>query len=216
MRKILLGIAIVLTAVFAQETNATYVMLGLGQPQIDSLNARLQSFNYSAFEKQLISYGFGFYSTVGGKFLMGFEWSCAKSKEITSKDGSVKEKLENSAWFINIGGMAINTGVLRIFPYLGLGQGKLVLTLKEVSLPSFDDIISGPAGVTKLETGGFLLNPALGVEFKIGGRYILGIHGGFVFDPSTGDWKVEGSAISGGPDDGLTGPWANLVFGLGT
>jgi len=54
------------------------------------------------------------------------------------------------------------------------------------------------------------------VEFKIVGRYILGIHGGFVFDPSTGDWKVEGTEISGGPDDGLTGPWANLVFGLGT
>ncbi len=216
MKKILvIAVLAGITIVWAESTTATYFSAGFSLPTIDQLNARLKNFDYSELDKQLVSYGFGFYGEVGKGVIIGFEWSRSRSGEKTSTDGTVSEKLENSMWFINIGGMVLNLPMLRVFPYVGVGAGTMTLILKDISLPSFDEIISGPAGVTRLETGGLLVNPSVAVEFKLGTHYILGVHGGYVYDPSPGDWKIEDTQISDGPDAGITGPWANIVFGLG-
>lgn len=218
MRTKILFVTILLfiTAAWSQENiNSTYGFVGFSQPQIDSLNHRLSSFNYSQFEKEFLCWGVGFYSSVGKSVLMGFEWQKSSGKEKTSADGTVEQKLESTSWFVNLGIMALNTGIIRVFPYIGIGDGTMTLTLKDVNLPSFDDIISGDFGETKIKTGGILIKPALGVEVKTSAHFVIGVHAGYVFDPQVGDWKVEDTEIANGPKSGLTSPYVYLTLGLG-
>ncbi|MCD6594601.1 hypothetical protein J7L68_02890 [bacterium] len=216
MKKIgAIAVIIVLSAiVFAAGSNGVYFLFGTTMPQLDKLNTRLGNYNYTEISNRLVSYGAGFHGTIKDHLLFGFEWSTMSGKEIKSTDGTIKENLSASEWFIDIGYVIVSVAHFNVYPFLGVGAGTMTLTLSEINNLSFDEILDGPTGITRLSTGGFLLNPSLGMDYSLG-NFLIGVRGGYTFDPFVGTWKIEDSKVSNGPETSLIGPYVNIMLGFG-
>ena len=207
---------IVLSSVaFASGSNGLYFLLGTTMPQLDELNGRLADYNYTELSNRLVSYGVGFHGTIKKHLLLGFEWSTMSGKEVKSSDGTIKENLCASVWFVDIGYTIVSVANFSIYPFLGVGKGDMTLTLSEINNLSFDEILEGPTGITRLSTGGFLVNPSIGIDYSLGGNFLIGLRGGYTFDPFVGNWKIEDSKISDGPETSLIGPYINIMLGFG-
>jgi len=198
----------------AEGTNGMYFIFGGDMPEINDLNTMLKSNGYSELANQLISYGFGFHVTAKGGFMVGMEMHWLYGKEVTSNGGNLKSNLSSSYWFVNLGYSILSIGGANIYPYAGLGSGSTILTISNAEVPSFEEILDNPTGVTKLSTGGFLVNGGLCVEYSVN-NLILGLRGGYIYDPYIGDWEIEEAEVSGGPDTGINGPYVRLMLGFG-
>ena len=198
----------------ADGSKGAYFMVGMDMPVISELNTMLTDNEYPELKNQLISYGFGVHVPVKERIMLGFEWHWLYGKEVTNNDESVKSSLSTNYWFFNLGYYVVSVANLNVYPFIGVGNGEMTLTMVDVVVPNFDEILDEPSGVTRLSTGGFLLNPSLGVDYTFR-NLIIGIRGGYIFDPFTGDWKMEDADVSGGPDEGITGPFARIILGFG-
>ncbi len=212
---LVIAFSLLLCGLYAEESGGVYFLMGAAMPTIENLNSRLDSYGYAEIPNQFISYGFGVHFTVKERVLLGFEWATMSSKEKTSDDGTVKEYITSSSWFVDLGYIIVSVAGFNVYPYVGIGSGEMILTLSEVEVPAFDNILEGPTGITRLSTGGFLLNPSLGLEYNFN-NIKVGLRGGYTFDPFVGKWKIEDSEVSGGPDEGMTGPYVNILLGFGS
>lgn len=95
--------------------------------------------------------------------------------------------------------------------------------VQQEKIPSFDEVIEDPRRSSELSTGGFLLSPAIGLDYlfdlgeneKDNGGWAVGLQLGYTFAPVKDDWEVDGIEVSGGPELGITGPYIRLLIGGG-
>ena len=201
-----------------------YFMLGGNIIDIKSLNSKLESKGYSKFSDNFISFGGGGHGIIG-KVIIGGEGHTLIGEETTS--GSYKSSIEAGYGFFNMGYLIYTTGIVNVYPILGLGAGGMSVKIIEKGTPSFDEVLDNPMDNSKksveLSTGGFLLNLAFGADYllkfggdeKGGGGLVFGLRIGYTFTPAKGDWEMDGIDISGGPDVGITGPYVRLMVGGG-
>ncbi len=214
-----------------KESGKTYFLFGAGKLDAGDLNAVLNREGYSVVSRSplndmadsFISFGLGNHGVVNG-VLIGWELNGLTSRETTTATGSHRASLAGGYGFVNVGYMAYSMDGLDIYPMLGLGGGGLHLEILARRTLSFQQVMDTPEQGVTLNTGGFLLNPALGIDYMLSlssdekreGGVIFGLRLGYVLAPLKGAWEMGGLDISGGPQASAAGPYVRLMVGLGS
>lgn len=221
-----------LTRAWAEkESGKTYFLFGAGKLDAADLNAVLKREGYSVVSRSalndmadsFISFGLGNHGVVNG-VLIGWELNGLTSRETTTPSGSHKTSLAGGYGFFNVGYMAYSMDGLDVYPMLGIGGGGLNLKIVSRRTLSFQQVMDTPEQAVELNTGGFLLNPALGIDYMLSlsgdekreGGVIFGLRLGYVLAPLKGAWNLEGLDVSGGPQASAAGPYVRLMVGMGS
>lgn len=197
-----------------------YFMIGGSALDIDALNSSLGQKGYSEFSDSFISFGGGGFVEVSDKFLLGIEGQFligGKESSVIGGD-NYSSRIIGGYGFINTGYLVYSSDSLDLFPILGIGFGGMGYNIVQTS---FDNIHDNPRGNPFLATYSFLLNFAIGTDYKIklSGNdaeekyFTLGLRGGYAFAPFNSSWYQDEFRLSGAPDGGISGPYFCLTIG---
>lgn len=198
-----------------------YFMFGGSKLDIDALNNRLVSKDYSSFSDNFFSLGGGFLREKNNNWLFGAEghFLLVEEKDKTMPNGSHKASLTAAYGFFDVGHILVSSGGLNIYPLIGFGVGGTSL---KIGKNNFDDILNDPERNAELSTFIFLLNFALGTDYllkskddKEGVGMVLGFRVGYTYAPWKGGWWTDVIGIDGGPKTGITGPYIRFMIGVG-
>lgn len=214
-----------------KESGKWYFQFGAGQMDTADLNAVLERAGYSVVTRSplndmsdsYISFGLGSHGVVNG-VLIGWELNGLTSRETTNAAGSYRVTLGGGYGFVNVGYMAYSMEGLDIYPMIGIGAGGARLKMVSRRTLSFGQVVADPDQGTELSTGGFLLNPALGLDYMLSlsgdekreSGVVFGLRLGYVLSPLTGAWKMDQTDVAGGPQASPAGPYLRLTVGLGS
>lgn len=191
--------------------------------ELDSINQALASRGYSAFAENALAFGGGFQFIVNG-FLTEFEGT-----------GSLNSFINNDTYWgsLTAGTAMLNFGYqfrpvrnLSIYPLVGLGMSFVDLSFNQRNLqPSFDEFLDDPGRLGSAGHVNFALNLGLGMDWSWGWFGLIGLRGGYVFNPfATNFWVLNtnldddddnnGIPISNAPNVQLNGPYVRLILGF--
>lgn len=172
--------------------------------------------------------GVGGYAPIG-RVLLGGEFHYSDVGIETSSAGKTNQ-ITTTYGIATIGYAAWTSWHWTVFPYLGVGLGKVTLSLKSrdggptvsnPSNPNFDDIVFNPGAESRLIGSYFLLQPGIGVDYlalsssqsHVG--VTIGIRLGTSISPNRTTWTYGGNDVFGAPDVGPVGTTARIIFGIG-
>ncbi|MFC1692730.1 hypothetical protein ACFL1R_04415 [Candidatus Latescibacterota bacterium] len=197
-----------------------YFMIGGSTLDIDALNSRLGNKGYSELSDTFLSIGGGGLIKGSDKVLLGFEGQMLIGGQESSVIGSENYSLRiiGGYGFLNTGYLVYSSDRLDLFPILGIGFGGMGMKIVQTS---FDNILDNPHSFTTLSTYSFLLNFAIGTNYKIklsGDEtekkfFIVGLRGGYAFSPFKSGWYQDEFELTGAPDGGINGPYVRLTIG---
>ncbi len=218
---------IVSTNAISEEVNSEkeirgYFMTGGSSLDIDALNSRLGAKGYSEFSDGFFSIGGGYFQKESGKFLTGFEGHLLIGEQNSSVIGgkSYSTSAIGGYGFLNTGYLILENDRLDIYPILGIGFGGMGV---KIGHTSFDNILDNPQRSASINTFSFLLNLALGTDYKINlsgddnkvSFLIIGLRGGYAFAPFKSGWYMDEFSLSDDPAGGIEGPYFRLTIGGG-
>lgn len=228
-------IAILISLVFfisigdvaSEEADSTKVFRGYGMIggtafDIDPLNSRLKTKGYTEFSDEFFSIGGGCFRKASRRVLVGVEGHLLageeKSSVISSKGYS--SSAIGGYGFLNTGYLMVENDFLDLYPVLGIGIGGIHI---KIGQSSFDDILDNPQGAANLSTFSFLLNFALGADYKIKLRengtgesfLVIGLRGGYALSLYDSGWFMDEFSLAGDPEGGISGPYLRLTIGGG-
>lgn len=224
---IILAFFISIGDVVSEEADSTKVFRGYGMIggtsfDIDPLNSRLKTKGYTEFSDEFFSIGGGFFRKASGRVLVGVEGHLLvgeeKSSVISSK--SYSSSAIGGYGFLNTGYLMVENDFLDLYPVLGIGIGGIHI---KIGQSSFDDILDNPQGAANLNTFSFLLNFALGADYKIklpengtGESFlVIGLRGGYALSLYDSGWFMDEFSLAGDPEGGISGPYLRLTIGGG-
>ena len=199
-----------------------YFMIGGTTFDIDLLNSRLTTKGYTEFSDEFFSIGGGLFSKASGRVLVGVEGHLLVGEEQSSIIGS--KRYSSSAiggyGFLNTGYLMVENDFLDLYPILGIGIGGIGF---KIGQSSFDDILDDPQGAANLNTFSFLLNLALGADYKIKlpengtdeNFLVIGLRGGYALSLFDSGWFMDEYSLSGDPEGGISGPYFRITIGGG-
>ena len=213
--------------VVSEEADSTkvfrgYFMIGGTAFDIDPLNSRLKTKGYTEFSDEFFSIGGGFFSKASGRVLVGVEGHLLVGEEKSSVIGS--KSYSSSAiggyGFLNTGYLMVENDFLDLYPVLGIGIGGIGF---KIGQSSFDDILDDPQSAATLNTFSFLLNLALGADYKIEmpeigtdeSFLVIGLRGGYALSLFDSGWFMDEFSLSGDPEGGIGGPYFRITIGGG-
>jgi len=197
-----------------------YFMVGFGKLDLGSLNSRLKAKNYPEFKENYVSLGGGGHAVIG-KLIIGGDGEGHITTETTY--GNQNNSLEVGYGFFDIGYILLSSKNLQIYPLIGIGGGGIELQIVEKGASEFDDILDNPKRMSKISTGGLLMQFCLGADYLLSfngnegsiGGLVFGVRIGYKFTPIKSNWSMENLEISNGPELGITGPFIRIMFGGG-
>lgn len=214
-----------------KESGKWYFQFGAGQMDTGDLNTVLERAGYSVvtrsplndMDNSYISFGLGTHGVVNG-VLIGWELNGLTSRETTNTAGTYRVSLGGGYGFVNVGYLAYSMEGLDIYPMIGIGGGGVHLKMTSRRTLSFSQVVADPDQGVELNTGGFLLNPSLGLDYMLSlsgdekreSGVVFGLRVGYVLSPLTGAWKVDETDVAGGPQASPAGPYVRLTVGLGS
>ncbi len=214
-----------------KESGKWYFQFGAGQMDTGELNTILEKAGYSVVTRSplndmsnsYISFGLGTHGVING-VLIGWELNGLTSRETTNAASTYRVTLGGGYGFVNVGYLAYSMEGLDIYPMLGIGGGGVHLRMASRRTLSFPQVVASPDQAVDLNTGGFLLNPSLGLDYMLSlsgdekreNGVILGLRLGYVLSPLTGAWKMDQTDVVGGPQASVAGPYVRLTVGLGS
>ena len=197
-----------------------YLMIGSPTFDIDGLNEKLTGKGYSEMSDTFYSLGGGGFANVSDRFMFGFEGQLFFNNKETSTIGTdtYASRIIGGYGLLNTGYLAVKNDHLDLYPVIGIGVGGMRYNIVQTS---FDSILDNPHGNTNIATYSFLLNFALGTEykFKISGDdneksfFTIGLRGGYLYAPFETGWYNDEFGLSGAPDGGINGPYICLTIG---
>ncbi len=197
-----------------------YFMIGGSTLDIDALNSRLGNKGYSELSDTFTSIGGGGFIKVSDKVLLGLEGQVHIGGQESSVIGSnnYSSRIIGGHVFFNTGYLVYSSDHLDLFPILGIGLGGMGIKIVQTS---FDNILDNPHSFPNLSTYSFLLNFAIGTDYKIklSGEeteekfFIVGLRGGYAFSPLKSGWYQDEFKLTGAPDGGFIGPYVCLTLG---
>ncbi|MCS3628165.1 hypothetical protein GGP85_001358 [Salinibacter ruber] len=119
----------------------------------------------------------------------------------------------------NLGYLFRPASGLRVYPLLGLGGGGLQLDIENAgTADDFDDVLDNPNRSASVGQASFLVSLGGGLEYQFGtpgeGRTArLGLRAGYMVSALRSDWQLGDSALAGGPDASMQGPFLRLTIG---
>jgi hypothetical protein len=192
---------------------------------VDALNARMSPSQFAPLSNDAVSYGAGGYLAVG-RALLGAEAARSTFGEEGLNNGrtdalSAMHGLATAAYAI------VSTVRLSIFPQLGVGVGRLDVSLRDRSgagttspQPTFDEVAQSPGTESRISGRHLLYAFGGGADYLVSRAgsskgVVLGIRAGMLVSPNRTTWTREGQSIVAGPDAAAGGPYLRVVVGLG-
>lgn len=194
---------------------AGFFAIGGAWPDTEELDTALDAAGYPTFGGGALTLGGGGYGIHRGRILVGGEGYGVIAGEDAFDGRTVT--FGGGYGLFNIGYLLTPTPATRVYPLLGIGGGGSTLRIgAQATADSFGGILANPGRSSQVTRGSFLLSFGLGAEYRLhpdGHGLMVGVRAGVLVAPFTSAWHLEDSAIEGGPDASLAGPF--VVFTIG-
>jgi hypothetical protein len=193
-----------------QDGGRLYFSAGLQTLEIDELNGQLEAEGLPTFDDRPVTLGVGL-DRQSGSWLLGAEAVMMLAEEETA--GGFERSLDGRFALLEAGYVVPLGGGLRVYPLAGVGLSDLDLTTSQEGSVPFGDLLDGPGPGSEITTGGFVLQPGLGVDLMAGG-VTVGVRGGWMFSPGEAEWEAADVTVEGGPDVGMEGFFVRASVGF--
>lgn len=192
-----------------------YFSIGVQNLDIGDLNRRLDGMGYPTFSRTVLVVGGGGYGRRPGGLILGGEGYGLIGGENAVDGRSVG--LHGGYGLFNVGYAVDVLPELDVYPLVGFGGGGMSLAIGARGAPdSFDDVLEDPDRQARLNRGGLLLSIGGGLELRPGGGprgIALGLRGGYIFEPSSSAWRLDGAALGAAPESSLSGLYLHVLIG---
>lgn len=187
-----------------------FVSGGVQVVDTEELNQLLESRGLPPLSDEHVTLGLGI-DQQSGRWLLGGEAALLLAEEETG-DG-FERSLSGRYGLLEAGFVFPLADGLRVYPLAGLGRSDLDFTTTRDGSVAFDELLEGPGPGSEVSTGGWILQPGLGLDLVTGG-FSVGVRGGYVFAPGEAEWEAEEITVEGGPDVGLEGFFVRATLGV--
>ncbi len=220
-----LAISLVLASSLWAQTNNGPKMANLGYLQVgpafwdlDELNDSLQVRGLDDFSNTVLAIGLGNYTMIQ-RVLVDFQinsywWGDEKT------NGTEGSLVAGNA-FLNLGINILPSYMnLQLYPLVGFGGGVLRLHVHDDEA-SWTDALNNPNGVgtDPLYQWSMLLNFGGGLDYLISvgpiQRMVVGLRGGYIYDPTDSDWNQQGPNLTGAPEQKQSNGYIMVTIGKG-
>ncbi len=200
--------------------NAAYVMIGGSNLRLNNLNLVLNRMNLPTVGNYYLSYGIGGH-VIHNKLVVGLE--LVHTLENDSPGAlDFNTSVEANYGTLNFGYLLHSQKGLMLYPYTGLGLGRLTLRVTENNIHSFEDITGYQKGSDSRSTN-ILVNLGFAVDFfykynekkKGQNNLVVGLRAGYILSPIRRHWRVNHIQVHDGPDARISGPYIRITLGLG-
>lgn len=198
-----------------------YLMLGNNSLDLDTLNSSLAAKGYSTLDKNFVMFGVGGHAVMDN-WVVGGEAHGMNQQKTSS--GAYNLYVSGGYFLVNAGYVVRRSDSYLIYPMVGLGLGTLTLNIQSATSPTFDQALANPKSGTQLTHTSAVFNLALAADgmspvYHAGDNthmpFTFGFRAGYLFSTPIGGWQsLEGNA-SGGPTFSFTGPYLQVIMGLG-
>ena len=199
-----------------------YSIFGKGRINIDDLNTKLKSKGYAGLSDDFFCVGGGGHSIINDQFVLGGEALTLFGNDAVT--GNYRSSISVAYGFFDFGYIVLSEKDFRVYPFIGIGGGKMNFTIAEdVESISIDEVLDDPGRKSEFSTGGFLFNMGIGADYLIKfsedetgrGGMLLGVRAGYTFAPFKSGWSMGDIEIAGAPETGITGPYVRVIIGGG-
>lgn len=193
-----------------QDGGRLFFSAGVQTVDVDELNGRLDARGLPTFDDRPVTLGVGL-DQQSGPWLLGAEAVMMLAEEETA-DG-FERSLDGRFALIEAGYVVPLGGGIRVYPLAGVGLSDLDFTTSREGSVPFDGLLEGPGPGSEVTTGGFVLQPGVGVDLVSGG-VTVGVRGGWMFSPGEAEWEASDVTVEGGPDAGIEGMFLRASIGF--
>jgi hypothetical protein len=205
--------------------HALVVSTGMSTMSVDALNARMGSSQFAPLSNDAVTYGASGYVAIGrallgadvGRSAFGEEGlNNGRTDELTAMQG-----MATAAYAI------VSTERLSVFPQLGVGMGRLVVSLRDragsgttASEPTFDEVAQSPGSESRMSGRHLVYGFGGGADYLVSRAgaskgVVLGVRAGMLASPNRTTWTRDGQTVVAGPDAAAGGPYLRVVVGVG-
>ena len=205
--------------------HALVLSTGMGTMSVDALNARLTASQFAPLSNDAVSYGASGYFAIA-RALLGAELVRSAFGEEGLDNGRTDE-LTAVQGTLTAAYALVSTARLSVFPQLGVGLGRLTVSLRDrggsaaaPSQPTFDEVARDPGAESRLAGRHLLYSFGGGADYFVSraatsAGVVLGVRAGVVASPNRTTWRRSGQPVIAGPDVAAGGPYLRVVVGLG-
>lgn len=198
-----------------------YLMLGNNALDIDALNRSLTANGYSPLEKNFVMLGVGGHAVMDD-WIVGGELHWINPQKIAS--GAYNLHVTGGYLMMNAGYVIRRSDSYLIYPTAGIGLGTFGLGIQSATPQTFGQTLADPKSGTQLTYTSAIFNLALAADgfaplTEAGnGTHIpftFGFRAGYLFSTPINGWQSTEGDVSGGPTLLFTGPYLQVIIGLG-
>jgi hypothetical protein len=205
--------------------HALALTTGMSTMSVDPINARMTSTNFASLSNDAVSYGASGYVAIG-RALLGADVQRSTFGEEGLNNGRTDD-MSTLQGLATVSYALVSTRHLTLFPQLGVGLGRVEVTLRDrsgagttASQPTFDEVAQAPGAESRMTGRHLLYGLGAGLDYLVTQRgaskgVVLGVRAGMLTSPNRATWTRNGQAIVAGPDAGASGPYLRVVVGLG-
>ena len=205
--------------------HALVLTTGVSTMSVDALNARMAASQFAPLSNDAVSYGASGYVAIG-RALLGADVARSAFGEEGLNNGRTDD-LSAAHALGTVGYAIVSTERLTLFPRIGVGVGRIEVTLRDrsgaasaSSQPTFDEVAQSPGAESRMS------GRHLAYDFGGGADYmasragssrgvVLGMRAGMFVSPNRTTWTRNDQRIVAGPDAAAGGPYLRIVVGLG-
>lgn len=205
--------------------HALVLTTGMSTMSVGALNARMAASQFAPLSNDAVSYGASGYVAIG-RALVGAEIARSTFGEEGLNNGrtdalSAEHALATVAYAI------VSTERLTVFPQIGVGVGRIDVTLRDrsgvvtsSSQPTFDEVAQSPGSESRMSGRHLVQALGGGADYLVSRAgsskgVVLGIRAGVLESPNRTTWTRSGQRVVAGPDAAAGGPYLRLVVGFG-
>lgn len=205
--------------------HALVLTTGMATMSVDALNARITASQFAPLSNDAVSFGASGYVAIG-RALVGAEAARSAFGEEGLNNGR-SDDLSAAYALATIGYAIVSTERLTLFPQLGVGVGRVEVTLRDrsgaasaSSQPTFDEVAQSPGSESRMSGRHLAYALGGGADYLVSRAgavkgVVLGIRTGLLVAPNRTTWTRDGQRVVAGPDAAAGGPYLRLVVGVG-
>ncbi len=206
---------------FSPVVSNMYLLGGLGFYDVDAINSSFSDNGYSELKSPALSLGLAGDLSIG-RIIAGIEGHWLKNVGTTAERDDLNADINSRYWLYRIGVDLAKWRGLRVYPILGIGTAITTINLTSESGASFNDVLENPGRDVTMSQRALLIDASLGIDYRFKIReneykssfFTVGVRGGYLFAPYSGEWKTGSAEISGGPEMIINGPTVQLMLGF--
>jgi opacity protein-like surface antigen len=205
--------------------HAVALSTGMSTMSVDALNARMTPTQFAPLSNDAVSFGANGYVAVG-RALLGAEVARSSFGEEGLDNGRTDE-MSVLHGLVTAGYALVATEHLSIYPQLGVGLGRVAVSLRDRSgtstteaQPTFDEVAQAPGAESRLTGRHLVYSIGAGADYLVtragaSRGVVLGVRAGLLASPNRTTWTRDGDTVVAGPDASVGGPFVRVVVGFG-